>query len=442
MSIPNLHDEPMIRDRERLMRRWTRRLRDWLNVVLDEPVVGVAAQNLAPEAALSQASATGQAIPSPARETLGSSGPPEAWLKLVQEGAPELLLPVEEGGTPWAGIRAFAGQVPLPDQRIPMVSDATVDAAFPSVTPPRQEPLRVVESAPVRRPLASPRQEEKPVAKPTLIQTLESTITQVFRRHIKSERVKESSSQAARMTATSLGNQHRRIEAASPAYDSSALRVRDLREEVPTFPPAVSREPGKVTLVPTAEVAQEPTVIRQSVAPQQSLPWRSAKSATPAANPAVVSSVRNALQAALPTEWPSRKLAVPQPALSWHQVEKTRPVSAVAPSVRPEIESVRKAAGLDELPARQQQQPVLMPESQTFRAAIDSSSAQQPKADFTRSQTFSELPQITVSASATQATERWVDLPGEGPQSSASLAGALRRLDHLRRLDLEQQGGN
>jgi hypothetical protein len=96
-----------------------RRLRDWLNGFLQE------AESPASEA-------HGQASPSfsgsydpgalnddsepisgteeaarPSSQNLFDPGvPPEEWLRLVREGAPELLLPVEEGGTPWRGLRS------------------------------------------------------------------------------------------------------------------------------------------------------------------------------------------------------------------------------------------------------------------------------------------------------------------------------------------------
>ena len=450
MSTPNRHDEPVTRGDERLLRRWTRRLRDSLNVILDEPVVDVPDRESIPEAPSSQtatsaawqASASGNAVSSPLRETFGSSGPPEAWLKLVREGAPELLLPVEQGGTPWAGIRAFGGQELPADQWIPMISNITVDDVSLSVTPPQQEPLQAVESAPVRRrPSAPPRQEEKTVGKSTLIQTLESTITQVLRRHVRRGRTKEQSNQSERVPATSFTNEHPGIEAASPAYDSSALRFRSIQEQYPTVDSRVSREPERVTLVPKTEIAQGPTVIRKSDLPHQSLPWRSEKSAYPVSNPPVVASGRHSSQVALPSEPPTEKFAVHQSALNRNNVETTRSVSSIAPFVHPEVESVRKAVSVHDLPVRRQQ-PIFDAGIPTPRAAVAAFSRPEPQPDFPRSQQFSELPQITITASETRATEWWADLPSAVPQSSASVADALRRLDHLRRLDLEQQGGN
>jgi len=88
-----------------------RRLRDWLNGLLLEP--GRSAvdgdQGHAARAAQGQDSSANPGRPgetdAPHRSGLvGNAGPPEEWLAMVREVAPELLLPVEEGGRPWLGM--------------------------------------------------------------------------------------------------------------------------------------------------------------------------------------------------------------------------------------------------------------------------------------------------------------------------------------------------
>jgi hypothetical protein len=41
------------------------------------------------------------------------AGPPEEWLKMVREGAPQLLLPAEKGGAPWHGSPTAATRIDL-----------------------------------------------------------------------------------------------------------------------------------------------------------------------------------------------------------------------------------------------------------------------------------------------------------------------------------------
>jgi hypothetical protein len=100
-----------------------RRLRDWLNRVLQEaespasgahgeasPSFSGSSDPGARDEGSEPISGTGEQAAPSSQNLFGPAGPPEEWLRLVREGAPELLLPVEEGGTPWQGLRGEATQ--------------------------------------------------------------------------------------------------------------------------------------------------------------------------------------------------------------------------------------------------------------------------------------------------------------------------------------------
>jgi len=105
-------------------RSWTkaaaRRLRDWLNGFLEEGVDtteddaqafegnSLSSSALTPdvegeEQAVGGVSRDEQLIDPLLASLFEPAGPPEEWLKIVREGAPQLLLPAERGGTPWRG---------------------------------------------------------------------------------------------------------------------------------------------------------------------------------------------------------------------------------------------------------------------------------------------------------------------------------------------------
>ena len=444
MSTPNLRDEPVTREGEPLLRRWTRRLRDWLNVVLDEPVADSPDRASLSDASSSESAQTSQASEeneaAALEQTFGVSGPPEAWLQLVREGAPELLLPEEQGGTPWAGIRAFAGQPQRIEQPwIPTMNNPSVDDMLLSQLP-RRESVRTVESVSNRR-ISVPvsySSEEKPAAKPTLIQSLESIITQVFRRHTQGDRMKEQSHQPQwKRTAATFGP---RVETTSTVHRSLASQGPSIPTRVVAGELGVTREPAKEMPVPKVAIAQGTRIIRPSQNPVQNFPSRSEKPIYSAASQHATS-VRQASQAPQLVAEPSRKLMMHQ-TTDRNNVERARSTSEVAASVQPRIESTRNIAPatIDSFPARRQQ-PIFSADVPTPRRSADSFFTR-PQPDSAPGQRFTELPQIPVSASETPAIERWAELPNATAPSASSFADALRRLDHLRQLDREQQGGN
>ena len=122
-----------------------RRLRDWLNGFLREPSRSAidGHQGRGARAAQGQDSS---ANPRRAEQTDAPSwrglvedpGPPEEWLALVREGAPELLLPVEEGGTPWHGVSSAMMEESKPAE----------EHRSPPAAPPPPPESRSLHSAP------------------------------------------------------------------------------------------------------------------------------------------------------------------------------------------------------------------------------------------------------------------------------------------------------
>jgi hypothetical protein len=130
------------KSREEVGRSWlkalARRLRDWLNGFLLEPSRSAIDGDHGREGASSPVSSAravqGQdpsATPgrteqtdSLAQDLARDAGPPEEWLAIVREIAPELLLPVEEGGRPWRGVSSATREESQPAEE--PLSPATV----------------------------------------------------------------------------------------------------------------------------------------------------------------------------------------------------------------------------------------------------------------------------------------------------------------------------
>lgn len=83
---------------ERWLKTLARNLRDWLNGFLLEPDGSVEGDREGGGALSSERGDQTEAHPQGLAE---DAGPPEAWLALVRERAPELFLPVEVGRAPW-----------------------------------------------------------------------------------------------------------------------------------------------------------------------------------------------------------------------------------------------------------------------------------------------------------------------------------------------------
>lgn len=83
--------------REDLLVRVARSLRDWLDDFVSRKSEAEVSRSDEAQETLGSASSSEQ---SPSGRNLQQPGPPEHWLQRVREGAPELLLPPEDGGVP------------------------------------------------------------------------------------------------------------------------------------------------------------------------------------------------------------------------------------------------------------------------------------------------------------------------------------------------------
>ena len=168
-----------------------RKLGTWLNRFLRQPSRGDRGSGEPlPSPSVSSNRGTQSAGPAPisageaealARALLEEGGLPEEWMARVREGAPELLLPVEENGTPWYRVAPEAmGEInpqeePLfpPPTRVPrseppswqfeQPQKSIPHAASDSTTPWtfRQSVIRNESSAPVPTPRWSQRLKQK-----------------------------------------------------------------------------------------------------------------------------------------------------------------------------------------------------------------------------------------------------------------------------------------
>ena len=130
------------------LRALARKIRKWLDTFLEEDAASQVEETRSHSDASTSATHVSDSHPQeksslpalPATEEAGSpaltksiqTGPPADWLERVRKGAPELLLPVEEGGTPWqTALEATAQTESLPKDEAPKIS----------VAPPSQWPL-------------------------------------------------------------------------------------------------------------------------------------------------------------------------------------------------------------------------------------------------------------------------------------------------------------
>ena len=163
MNIVNYSELPPGQVNESWLKTLARKLRDWLNGFLAEPDRSAVDEGQGPSATLPpsvsaarnsqdrQGAEQGSGIGDPTEvppEGLGEDGgPPEAWLALVRERAPELLLPIEEGETPLREAFSAAREESNPVEERLSAPSAPVPLAEPRSL--RRQGLR--QSAPHRR---------------------------------------------------------------------------------------------------------------------------------------------------------------------------------------------------------------------------------------------------------------------------------------------------
>jgi hypothetical protein len=144
MNIVNYSELPPGQVNESWLKTLARKLRGWLNGFLAEPDPSAVDEGQGPGAASSpsvsaarnaqdrqraeQSSGIGDQTEVPPEGLGEDAGPPEAWLALVRERAPELLLPIEEGETPLReafsaateGSKPVEGRLSAPSPPVPL----------------------------------------------------------------------------------------------------------------------------------------------------------------------------------------------------------------------------------------------------------------------------------------------------------------------------------
>ena len=130
-----------------LLRALARRVHEWLGRLLEEGEnsdVYPSAQHSANMGVTHNDAGTAsrgkKEAEVPPWNLLQKPGPPEHWLRLVREGAPELLRSVEEGGVPWLSARRVSTDKDNPQPETP---SATESLSCPeALTRPTNEPIK------------------------------------------------------------------------------------------------------------------------------------------------------------------------------------------------------------------------------------------------------------------------------------------------------------
>jgi hypothetical protein len=139
MSVANYSEIPPGQVNEPWLKTIARRLRDWLNGFLLEPVgsedggalsSAVLSSGSPQDRILGRMAERGDQTEAHPEGLAEDAGPPEAWLALVRERAPGLLLPVEEGA-PWQELSSGAMEeerLSLPTAIVPLAESRSLQS--------------------------------------------------------------------------------------------------------------------------------------------------------------------------------------------------------------------------------------------------------------------------------------------------------------------------
>lgn len=419
-----------------MLRKVARRLRDWLNVVLEESrekVARVAPQVDSDLAAaidnhrLSERSDYDNMRSAAMRRLFGSSGPPEEWLKLVREGAPELLLPEEAGGTSWSGLGSFSPEPSQSNNWIPVPEKAP-----PSPMLSREDSVQAYESTTQIHP------EAKPSPKLTLIQSLESLVADVFRFRMHGNKHNDQKAQAVVQPYASTIRARRESDS-SEETNSSMLHLRNRQTDyagenergrsserplaLPTSINSPIRRPRRPDSAPNVKSSLPDTQPAYRLTEQTANPpafrKRSSVASTDGTRPPENTDTRVVRRSE--TQRPSRSDKLPQS--SRERVADVSP-SQLEPPLRP-VHLTRIQNGRPALP----------------EVALQRIAAKTVASKSSSKQGFAELPQVRTTDDVTRVDDRWAELPDTPSPPSMSWLDSLRRIERMRALDLEQRGG-
>ena len=412
--------------KEAKLKTLARKLRDWLNRVLEEDGHAVAAgPSSTPEVR------SIEDAPDPVR---GSSpweepaGPPEDWLRRVREGAPGLLLPAEEGGMP----RLQSREVVRNRVQQELTFAAPPPAEFPPAAPARCEEPRV---SPAQKTLPAPAAAEKK----TWPRLLKQEFLHWFARGQEKEKTlrpehSEDQFQAVRERPVSADRQQTDF-----AHWSRPLQT-------PAEASSLSRHPVEPAIREgTTGGLRWSERVKQSLgATIRSLSGKRYASKMP------VASLRRSKTKPPSGEAPPKGEATRRPAgagseRDWSSPQPAFRSSAQTPGV-PDLNPAKR-----HWPARVASAPVSIPtprvEAGVFanRKRPETATEGHPHVSWSREsnpvQPLDQWLSISGDAAKSPPLDPWPELPEEEVHGSSEWRQFLRSEERLRALDLEQRGG-
>jgi hypothetical protein len=429
-----------------------RKLRDWLNGFLEE--AGGEYQSSAVALPASPIPSREEQAGAPARSALNQAGPPEDWLRRVREGAPGLLLPAEEGGTPRLRVPRAAIGKSQPEREI---------ASTPAV--PVRSPQASFES---REPRAD-RAQTSPATpasgkKAWLKQLKRQFISAVFPREAEREKSRHQEHSAA-ASEFQAGRDH--PGALGRARHEFAGDVQPLQEQ-PTVPPAMPKRRDAATVATrwTERVKQSIQAVLQtapanpstSVAPAESKkvqrPYQPAATVPPATLAPANFAPPDHAPATLSREAATTAVDVgaeadrgsSQPAVTFRTFERSSKPGGhdLSPSkqqwpVRDVPASTINSRTWMPLPARAREL------ANRNRESAEPGTGSEPGASRTGEwSAIQPVDQWAIASGHTPKSERvdlWPELPEDEALATSEWTQLLRKAERLRALDLEQRGG-
>lgn len=334
------------------------------------------------------------------------TGRMDDWLALVQEGAPELLVPPEQGGAPWQTAmddmneniddpeNAMTPSWPLAPAELSAPPVVMMESRAERPAPEKQSQLRAQKAAAARRPLAA--QSARP--KTSQQEDQRETLLQNRPGRVQSAREPQRNSVKAEQPGLAQESPSNRVQPAGNWMDTARQKFEEL----------LSR--SQVTPLEKAGAKNNLT----SVKPEQA----EAKAVTPIF--IARSQAAFGLNPSRPVLTPNLQETAGRTRYRENQVVSGRGAER-SPSL-PITQDVMSDTSLRAIPPQKQKLEVSGPSSNSgsLRAGDLPSSRSTPAVDF----------------------DPWPELPEDLSLSNTDWMESLRSREHIYALDLEQQGGN
>ena len=420
-----------------------RKLRDWLNGFLGEPRDSVVGESQtsgdapAAPAILSTrdrkthgplpTSVSEEQIGAPAWSALNPPGPPEDWLRRVREGAPGLLLPAEEGGTP--SFRAPGAPIGESQPQQEMTSTPAAPVRSPEALSDFEERRAArVHTSPPR--LASGKNEWMPHLKRHVI-------------HLFARLAEKEKSRRQKHSATEPQAEHERQVALARERPEFVGEVRP--PQTPQEAAVESRHPvgseiraATVALRWTERVKQRIQEAVQTASANRSTSMAPAEpEKVQRANPPTAAAVLKETRAAAGQVGTKVDRGPSQPAVTSRAFERSSkrqpwPVMDVPASTISSRTWMPLPARAQDLAKRTRESAGTGNECEQEATRIDDARAIQPADQWTLASGHS---------SRSERDDPWPELPEVQSRSIAESTQFLRNTERLRALDLEQRGG-